>query len=129
MKTPASATAILIAFSSSLSAQFRSTRNPAFGDAQRRVLMEAPSRRTADGKPDLLGNRLRADRVPLPEELGRRHRSAAKRTSGVRKIGEPGVSNYPCKFLAKWPRVISSSSLVPGVISSAVFRASQSSRR
>jgi hypothetical protein len=38
-------------------------------DAQGRVVMDAPPRRTPDGKPDLSGNWMRADRDPLPAEL------------------------------------------------------------
>jgi hypothetical protein len=38
-------------------------------DAQGRVLMDAPPLRAADGKPDLSGNWMRADRDPVPAEI------------------------------------------------------------
>jgi hypothetical protein len=71
MKYAGSVAAILLLVGSvSLSAQwpkFEESGVPR--DAQRQVRMDAPAPRTADGKPDLSGNWLRADREPLPSEL------------------------------------------------------------
>src|SRR5215831_6490860 len=127
MRTPCLATALLIAFSSSLgpSPKYKELGVPR--DAQRRVLMEAPPKRPAD-EPDVSGNWFGTDCAPLAEELGRRHR-AAKRTSEhlarkpclLGRIDDPFPDRKmpgarpknrrtrseqpPYKFMAKWPRV------------------------
>src|SRR2546428_2980223 len=70
MKIPIAAIAALIACSSSLFAQWPKFKEAGVQrDAQGRVLMDGQTPRTPDGKPDLSGNWLRADRDPLPQEL------------------------------------------------------------
>src|SRR5438876_3002903 len=70
MKIPAAAIAVVLVCSGSLFAQwpkFKETGIPR--DAEGRVLMDGRAPRTSDGKPDLSGDWLRADRDPLPQEL------------------------------------------------------------
>src|SRR5262245_22653324 len=70
MRMPAVTIAALIAGSSSWLAQWPKYQEPGVPrDAQGRVLMDARSPRTPDGKPDLSGDWVRADRDPLPQEL------------------------------------------------------------
>ena len=63
-------------------------------DAQGRVRMDAPPPRTPDGKPDLSGNWLRADREPLPSELAGLF-SQRKGDAGGDVVVEPPVSAFP----------------------------------
>jgi len=68
--TISSAVILLLVWSVSLSAQWGKFNDSAVPrDAKGAVRMDAPSPRTPDGKPDLSGNWLRADREPLPSEL------------------------------------------------------------
>jgi len=70
MKIPVAAIAVLIVSSTSLFAQwpkFKETGVPR--DAEGRALMDSRTPRTPDGKPDLSGDWMRADRDPLPQEL------------------------------------------------------------
>src|SRR5438105_12495792 len=70
MKMPIAATVVLIACSTSLSAQWPKFKEAgAPRDAQGRVVMDGRTPRTPDGKPDLAGVWMRADRDPLPQEL------------------------------------------------------------
>jgi hypothetical protein len=81
---------IVTACSVSLPAQW--PKYPAPGvprDAQGRVLMDAPTPRTPDGKPDLSGNWLRADRQPLSGRGGRGARGAGD------VLIEPPVAPFP----------------------------------
>jgi hypothetical protein len=98
MKMLASAMAVLIAFSSSLWAQWPKYKEPGVPrDAQGRVLVEAPPPRTADGKPDLSGNWLRADRDPLPQELAGvvTARGETNRGAGGNVVVEPPTAPFP----------------------------------
>lgn len=70
MKGATSFVAIMMACSISLSAQWpKYQESGAPRDAQGRVLMDGPTPQTPDGKPDLTGDWVRADREPLPPEL------------------------------------------------------------
>jgi hypothetical protein len=70
MKRTTAMLAMMTVISSSLFAQW--PKHPEAGaprDAQGRVQMDGPSSRTPDGKPDLTGDWVRADRDPPPSEL------------------------------------------------------------
>src|SRR6266513_5822236 len=70
MRMPVAAIAVLVACSTSLFAQWpKFTEAGVPRDAGGRVLMDGRAPRTPDGKPDLSGDWLRADRDPLPQEL------------------------------------------------------------
>jgi len=70
MKIPTAAITMLIACSSSLWAQWPKFKEAGLArDAEGRALMDGRTPRTPDGKPDLSGDWMRADRDPLPQEL------------------------------------------------------------
>ena len=78
-----------------LSAQWGKFADPAVPrDAKGGVRMDAPPPRTADGKPDLSGNWLRADREPLPSELAGLF-SQRNRDAGGDVVVEPPVPALP----------------------------------
>ena len=96
--------AIALASSVSLAAQWPKYQESGVPrDAQGRVLMDGPTPRTPDGKPDLSGNWLRADREPLPAEIagivgdregqGGRGGAAGGRPPGIPI--EPAVAPFP----------------------------------
>ncbi len=91
MRGAISGVAIIVTASSvSLPAQW--PKHPAPGvprNAQGRVLMDAPAPRTPDGKPDLSGNWLRADRQPVSGRGGRGTRGAGD------VLIEPTVAPFP----------------------------------
>jgi len=79
----------------SLSAQwgkFQETGVPR--DQKGQIRMDAPSPRTPDGKPDLSGNWLRADREPLPSELAGLFANRERDSAGDVAV-EPQVPTFP----------------------------------
>jgi hypothetical protein len=98
MKILASVMVLLAASCGSLWAQWPKYKEPGIPrDAQGLVLMEAPPPHTADGKPDLSGNWLRADRDPLPQELAGvvTARGETNRGAGGTVIVEPPTTPFP----------------------------------
>ena len=70
MKMPIAAIAVLIACSTSLLAQWPKFKEAGVPrDAQGGAVTDGRTPRTSDGKPDLSGDWMRADRDPLPQEL------------------------------------------------------------
>jgi hypothetical protein len=94
MKMPAALIAVLVACSSSLSAQWPKYQEPGVPrDAQGRGLMEGRAPRTPDGKPDLTGDWVRADRDPLPQELAGVVTARGETNRGV--VVEPPTPPFP----------------------------------
>src|SRR5215471_15607194 len=94
MKMPSAMIVLLIACSSSLLAQWPKYAQPGVPrDAQGRVLMDGRTPRTPDGKPDLSGNWVRADRDPLPQELAGVVTARGDTTRNV--VGEPPTEPFP----------------------------------
>jgi len=93
--TTSLAVVFLLLSSIALSAQWGKFADPAVPrDAKGGVRMDAPPPRTADGKPDLSGNWLRADREPLPSELAGLF-SQRNRDAGGDVVVEPPVPAFP----------------------------------
>src|SRR5207244_9852537 len=93
-KMPIAAMAVLIGCSSSLCAQWpKFSEAAAPRDAQGRVLMDGRTPRTSDGKPDLSGDWMRADRDPLPQELAGVVTARGQTTRGV--VVEPPTLPFP----------------------------------
>jgi hypothetical protein len=94
-QTTSSAVVLLLVGAVSLSAQwnkFQASGVPR--DAKGGVRMDAPSPRTSDGKPDLSGNWMRADREPIPSELAGLF-SANRTNSGGEVVAERPVDAFP----------------------------------
>jgi hypothetical protein len=95
MKRSAAVVVLLLACSSSLLAQWPKFKEPGVPrDAEGRVMMDGRTPRTPDGKPDLAGDWVRADRDPLPQELAGVVTARGESTrSGV--VVEPPVATFP----------------------------------
>src|SRR6185295_12582890 len=87
--------ALFAACSSSLMAQWPKFKEPGVPrDSEGRVLMDGRTPRTPDGKPDLSGDWVRADRDPLPQELAGVVTARGETTrTGV--IVEPSTPPFP----------------------------------
>ena len=96
IKSTISGAVILLLCSVSLSAQWGKFTDPSVPrDAKGGVRIDAPPPRTPDGKPDLSGNWLRADRDPLPSELAGLFPERNRVNSGGNVVGEPPVAGFP----------------------------------
>jgi hypothetical protein len=92
MKAAIGLVAVFAATFTALSAQWPKYAEPgAPRDAQGRVRIDAPAPRTPDGKPDLSGDWVRADRDPRPAELA----GIAAPTTGAAVAVEPPVQPFP----------------------------------
>jgi hypothetical protein len=86
--------AVTTACAISLSAQWPKHLEPGIPrDDKGQVLMEAPAPRTPDGKPDLTGDWVRADRDPRPAELSGIASEQGRGARGV--VVEPQVQAFP----------------------------------
>lgn len=86
--------AIVAVCSISLSAQWPKYAEPGVPrDTQGRVRMDAPAPRTTDGKPDLTGDWVRADRDPRPAELA--GITSDPSTTARSVVVEPPVQQFP----------------------------------
>src|SRR4029453_19596218 len=94
MKIPVAGIALLIACCSSLLGQWPKYKDPGVPrDAEGRVQMDGRTPRTPDGKPDLSGDWVRADRDPLPQELAGVVTARGETTRGV--VVEPPTAPFP----------------------------------
>jgi hypothetical protein len=94
--TTSTALLFVVMCSIALSAQWGKFTDPAVPrDAKGAVRMDGPAPRTPDGKPDLSGNWLRADREPLPSELAGLFGGGAKRDPAGDVVVEPPVAAFP----------------------------------
>jgi hypothetical protein len=94
MKRSVAVLALLLTYSSSLLAQWPKYKEAgAPRDAEGRIMMDGRAPRTPDGKPDLTGDWVRADRDPLPQELAGVVTARGETTrSGV--VVEPPVAGF-----------------------------------
>jgi hypothetical protein len=94
VKFRAASVAALILFSSSLFAQWPKFKQAGVPrDAEGRVVMDGKAPRTPDGKPDLSGVWVRADRDPLPQELAGVVAPRGQTNRGV--VVEPPAAPFP----------------------------------
>src|SRR5262249_4033383 len=94
MKMLGAGIAVLVAFPGPLLAQWPKYQEPGVPrDAQGRVLMDGKTPRTPDGKPDLTGDWVRADRDPLPQELAGVVTARGQTTRSV--AVEPPTAPFP----------------------------------
>jgi hypothetical protein len=96
MKDAAAAIALSIALSGSLWAQWPKYKEPGVPrDAQGGVQADGRTPRTPDGKPDLSGNWVRADRDPLPQELAGVVTARGETNRGGGVVVEPPTTPFP----------------------------------
>jgi len=94
-RTISMAAALLVMGSVSLSAQWGTFQDASVPrDEKGMVRMDAPAPRTPDGKPDLSGNWLRADREPLPSELAGLFSQRDRVNAGGDVVVEPQVPTF-----------------------------------
>src|SRR5688572_32076605 len=93
--TSAGAVVLLLVCSVPLSAQWGKFQDPSVPrDGKGQVRIDAPAPRTADGKPDLSGNWLRADQEPLPSELAGLIKQQGRVNAGGDVAAEPQVPTF-----------------------------------